>query len=219
MIIFSAAVLKCILLLEGKREDAPEEDGGRSKSARVSISHLVETREKTRPWTSQTTREESLKCHRPKSASFGPPKPAWDAAKSPRRCQSAKSRASTAKERGRKSTTILERTEENETEESDITSTPITSSQLPSTSKETRQLQQQRIIEPVFPHYPIYPDVPVGWNEEQQQQVQRIGATSTSKQTDPAVPLILAIKEEIRRFEKVKAHDEEPNASGSAKNP
>ena len=203
-------------LLPGKRDETHDEDGGRSKSARVSISHLVETREKSRPWTSQTTREESLKSHRPKSASFGPPKPAWHATKSPRRCQSAKSQASsTAKERGRRSATILERTEENETEESDITSTPIYTSNLPSTSIETRQPSDQRIIEPVFPHYPIYPDVPLGWTEEQQPSQPRTEA-STSKKTDPAVPLILAIKDEIRRFEKVKATDEEPNAT---KNP
>ncbi|CAG7785990.1 unnamed protein product [Allacma fusca] len=194
----------------GKNDD--DDDLSRSKSAKVSISHQVETRQVPRPWTSQVIREEVLQRLRPKSASFGPPKRAWSASGSgERRCNSAKS--STAGVSSRipkgKATTIFERDDDSDLED-DLTSTPVSPPAMPSQPPPKPQIHQTTLnIQPVFPNYSIYPDIAVAGSS-------RHPLPKPNRETDPAVPLILAIKEEIKRFEKVVVAEEEVARSSEA---
>jgi len=186
------------------KKSADEEDG-RAQSAKVSISHQIETKDTVRPWTTQLIREQSVHRHRPKSASgMGPPKRAWVAG-SERRVKSASSEVSDNKETAQNERDIFPDVEEEGgeiEEEYDITSNVYSSGH---STKEISMWDSHENIPAmkrpsgpasstahIFPNYPVYPDFPISVGD----------GHNTLKVSAPAVPIIEAIKEEIKKFEK-----------------
>ena len=192
-----------IIIFAGKKEGDLEE--GRSKSAKVSISHQIERKESSRPWTSHVIHEESVERTRPKSASLGPPKRAWTASTEPRRCHSAKSDTSASTRHGREDSMISEERDSDRGDEPDQNSSEFTST--------TTEGNRSSFLSsaPIFPRYPIYPDVPYPTTTtiDSEQVPGTSQGHSSIRPPDPAVPLIQAIKDEIKRFEKVKVTESE----------
>lgn len=193
----------------GKRE-APQ-------SAKVTVSHQMKTKAPGRPWTSHVIREESVRKIRPKSSTvIGPPKPAWT---EERRCQSAKSKGSIIEEEVHPGDGGGSREELN-----DIVFTPavdrredsprMVSSKSSSTVR--TECHQGSFSEAshsyVFPKYPTYPEVETCLDQDRNMAGQSHGSRSLHP-LDPAVPLIEAIKDEMRRFEKVKVSSTNTNPS------
>lgn len=196
-----------LLFFLGKKEA----DGGesRTKSAKVSLTHHIETQEQSRPWTtSHVVREETLESPRPQSATLGEPKRAWTAS-TERRCHSASSHSS-AKSRGRRidprisgvGHVVKERDSE---DEPDQNSSPLSAVETPTSDGNQSFLS---LTAPTFPSYPIYPDIPFPTSRTPFHPVDVPGTSQSEEKQDPAVPLIAAIKEEIQRFERVKVTEQ-----------
>jgi len=163
----------------------------------------------SRPWTSShVTREETLESPRPKSASLGVPKRAWTASTEQRRCHSAASTSSIRSRAGRGDVRSLGAEivlEERDTEdEPDLNSSPLSTIGTPSSDGNRSYVSS--IGHAIFPRYPIYPDIPypVATSVDPDPDQAPPGSRQDEDSRDPAVPLIAAIKEEIKRFERLK---------------
>lgn len=189
--------------------------GGETQSAKVSISHeVVETETEWRPWTSHVVREETLekmRKGRPKSAAvpvpiIGPPKRAWTAS-SERRTHSAKC----APSHGTNQPHPEPLPDEDEEESYDTFSRhdPPRQSSTSVDPPSTSSIHLSPAF--IFPSYPTYPDIRVtsgggdppstSGSSTLSQQSHQPSAPSLPP-NDPAVPLIQAIKQEMKKFEK-----------------
>lgn len=202
---------------DGEEQDKPKSTRGETQSAKVSISHeVVETETEWRPWTSHVVREETLqKLRRPKSAAvpIGPPKRAWTAS-SERKSSSAKSKAASEP----KTSTATSRIPSTV----DVRGDPEPGGD-PSAS-ERSQSHSSMVLSPafIFPQYPVYPDIRVvsssiggGSGLSPSASIASSSQSPHGSQTlpqplppptlhsdDPAVPVIQAIKNEMKRIEK-----------------
>lgn len=211
---------------------------GETQSAKVSICHeVVETETEWRPWTSHVIREETLqklRRARPKSAAtpaqvIGPPKRAWTAS-SERKADSARSGAQS---RSLSGAALREAAGEEQEEERDQLASRreeapkcVKKSSSCTADPQSSSLSSV-ILSPafIFPQYPTYPDIRVGRGEggtsarstgssslsHSQASQQGPGSPPSLPPNDPAVPLIRAIKEEMKRFEKDPPPNDKPN--------
>jgi len=175
----------------------------------------VKTKTPGRPWTSHVIREESVRRVRPKSSVIlGPPKSAWTAG-SERRCHSAKSKS--PEDDGRKHNKDTTDDCGIQGDESSARSTSTTP--FPGKELTIRQSSSERSKSFIFPKYPAYPDVEICLENDPNRAAGPQSSHFTRSrlpQSDPAVPLIEAIKDEMKRFERVKVSSTSSKAESTS---
>jgi hypothetical protein len=185
----------------GTRRDTAKEKA--PQSAKVTVSHEVKSKTPGRPWTSHVIREESIRKVRPKSSVvLGPPKSAWTAG-SERRCQSAKSKTSDLAEESSK----VQECDESNQQENPPHQPAGRSTSGSRTEGPLQYSPTERSKSFMFPKYPTYPEVEICLENDPNRTAfphSSHYARSRLHPTDPAVPLIEAIKDEMKRFERVK---------------